>query len=174
MPWPKGKPHTEAMIAARIKAQTKWDWLPEEHIVHRLLHSRATVRGIAAEYGCSKSTIDKIFRKHTTKAQRLEAKRIKQAASLKGHKFGRERKPVDPQAIKARVALNNAVRDGRLVRPSQCQHPSCKLEGRIESHHWRGYDDEHLLDVVWLCPSHHRFADNRPKKWVLVFEGVDD
>lgn len=170
MPWPKGQPHTKEMVQARIKAQTKWGWLPEQEIVDRLLETDATVRQIAAEYGCSKSTIDKIFRRHATKAQRLEAKHRKQGASLKGHKFNRLRKPLDPQVLRARTAVSNAVRDGHLTRPLSCQHPTGEHRGRIEAHHWKGYDDEHLLDVVWLCRIHHEFAESKAEIWLLEFE----
>jgi hypothetical protein len=51
---------------------------------------------------------------------------------------------------KAHQAVNNAVRDGRLI-PLPCF--VCGL--KAEAHH---PDYDRPLDVVWLCPSHHRQA----------------
>lgn len=154
MPFQKGKPLPRDVVERRAKTQTKWDWLPQDEIVDRLLNSSATVRGIATEYGCSKSTIDKIFRRHTTLSQRLKVKYEKQSRSLREHKFDRIRRPVDPQVIKARTAVNNAVRDGRLIRPEVCS--SCDKKRRIQAHHHKGYEDKHALDVEWLCQKCHR------------------
>ena len=58
----------------------------------------------------------------------------------------------NPQKRKAQVYLGNAVRDGRIFKPSICSH--CGQEKRIQGHHW-SYDREHWLDVVWLCAACH-------------------
>lgn len=83
------KPHTpEAkakMSLAHKGKPTKWGHLPELEIVERLLHSDATTRSIAAEYGCSDSTIKLIFKKHTTLDQRIKVKISKQAKNNKGN-----------------------------------------------------------------------------------------
>ena len=52
-----------------------------------------------------------------------------------------------PDKYKARVAVGNALRDGRLVRqPCWCG----KL--KTEAHHT---DYAKPLDVIWLCTEHH-------------------
>lgn len=64
-----------------------------------------------------------------------------------------------PDRTKARDALSNALKVGRVVRPDACQE--CGTGGRIEGHHHLGYAPDHRLDVSWLCPSCHRQAHGR-------------
>lgn len=62
------------------------------------------------------------------------------------------------QRKSATVAVNNAVRDGRLVKPvlcSRCDEPAMGRQ-RIEAHH---EDYAKPLDVVWLCTGCHKLAD---------------
>lgn len=55
-----------------------------------------------------------------------------------------------PQRYKAHNALNNAVRDGRIKKPNQCE--VCGKEGKIHGHH---EDYTQPLVVIWLCPECH-------------------
>jgi hypothetical protein len=75
----------------------------------------------------------------------LPERRAAQYRSLK------ERNMREPQKYKARMALGNAVRDGRVKRlPCEvCGHPD------TEGHH---KDYSKPLDVRWLCFKHHREA----------------
>ena len=65
-----------------------------------------------------------------------------------------------PGKAKAHYSVSNAVRDGRLVRPSSCSE--CSSTYKVEAHH---DDYSKPLDVRWLCePCHktwHKF--NEPK-----------
>jgi hypothetical protein len=56
-----------------------------------------------------------------------------------------------PEKYRAHTAVNNAIRDGRLVRQP------CVVcgENRVEGHH---PDYDNPLHVVWLCPDHHRMV----------------
>lgn len=54
---------------------------------------------------------------------------------------------------KAQIAVSNAKRDGRLVKPGSCEHCGTS-EKKIQAHHW-SYEPEHWLDVIWLCTSCH-------------------
>lgn len=53
-----------------------------------------------------------------------------------------------PDREKARRAVNNAVRDGRLLKqPCHCG------ETKVQAHH---EDYSKPLDIEWLCIKHHR------------------
>lgn len=56
-----------------------------------------------------------------------------------------------PVKTKAKQKVNNAVRDGRLNKPSACEE--CGSTFAIHGHH-----DDYLkpLDVRWLCAACHR------------------
>lgn len=56
----------------------------------------------------------------------------------------------DPIKFKARNAVSNAVRDGKLIR-QPCQ--KCASTVRVQAHH---HDYNKPLDVEWLCFKCHR------------------
>ncbi len=58
---------------------------------------------------------------------------------------------VYPERLKAHRTLNNAIRDGKLTRPSVCE--SCFEEELIDGHH---KDYSKPLDVEWLCKKCHK------------------
>lgn len=64
-----------------------------------------------------------------------------------------------PHRSAARNAVNNAIRDGRLHKPSQCE--SCSNETALHGHHC---DYNKPMDVMWLCdPCHKQWhRDNTP------------
>ena len=55
-----------------------------------------------------------------------------------------------PDKYKARTALNNALRDGRINKPECCT--VCSSTERVEAHH---DDYSKPLDVKWFCRSCH-------------------
>lgn len=59
----------------------------------------------------------------------------------------------NPHKRKASNAVNNAIRDGKLVRPDSCEHCGTS-EKKIQGHHW-SYLEENWLDVLWLCTTCH-------------------
>jgi predicted HNH restriction endonuclease len=69
-----------------------------------------------------------------------------------------------PDRARARLAVTHAIAAGRIVVGpcSACELEPKKVNGRqrIEAHHHKGYDEEHWLDVVWLCRPCHREVDS--------------
>lgn len=61
----------------------------------------------------------------------------------------------DPVKRRARIAVGNALRDGRLVRGA-CVREGEDCKGRIEAHH---PDYSKPLLVVWACSKHHGALD---------------
>lgn len=57
---------------------------------------------------------------------------------------------------KARKAVNNALRDGKILKQScqVCNNP------KTTAHH---YDYTKPLNVIWLCKQHHKEADAKMK-----------
>ncbi len=56
-----------------------------------------------------------------------------------------------PERAKAHNATSNALRDGKLERPPNCE--ACKQAVFVEAHH---PDYRRPLKVIWLCPECHR------------------
>ena len=63
----------------------------------------------------------------------------------------------NPEKRQAHIALNNAVRDGKLVKPSTCD--DCGFSGTLHGHH---EDYTKPLEVIWVCPPCH--AQRHKKK----------
>lgn len=56
-----------------------------------------------------------------------------------------------PEKHKAKTAVNNAIRDGRLLKPKSCS--CCGIECNPHGHH---DDYSKPLDVRWLCHKCHK------------------
>lgn len=63
------------------------------------------------------------------------------------------------QVKKAKNAVVNGITAGKIKKPDTCK--TCKKKTNLEAHHHKGYDDNHLTDVVWLCSDCHRQADQK-------------
>lgn len=90
---------------------------------------------------------------------RIEA-RAEYAASPKGREAGNRAKKMwekrNPHKKKAVTTVNNAIRDGKLERGTECA--ACKGTKNIEAHH---EDYSKPLDVTWLCKKCHWQADEK-------------
>lgn len=57
-----------------------------------------------------------------------------------------------PNKYKVMGAVATALSSGKISRPSTCS--SCGKICKPQAHHW-SYEEEHWLDVVWLCTRCH-------------------
>lgn len=71
----------------------------------------------------------------------------------------------NPHKRKAHHKLNNALRDGRIER-LPCLVCGCE---KTEAHHV-SYDLP--LDVVWLCPSHHKQVHKEHRQYLRETEAA--
>lgn len=90
----------------------------------------------------------------TVKARRLEDDDYRVAMNRTKQSWSSR----NPDKRKAQYTLGNAVRDGKVVRPTSCEH--CDSSGKIQGHHW-SYLQEHHLDVIWLCTRCHGLEHRR-------------
>ncbi len=74
-----------------------------------------------------------------------------------------------PERIKARCAVNNAIRDGELIRPSHCE--DCNKKKFVQGHH-ESYEEDRWLDVDCLGIKCHRRL-HRKKKLLEGSNGTD-
>lgn len=98
-----------------------------------------TKRDTKARFDAKREEIREYDRLREQSPERRARKAIYQA----------NRRTRNPDKYAARMAVGNAVRDGRLV-PMPCE--ACGL-GEVQAHH---DDYSKPLDVRWLCFVHHR------------------
>lgn len=56
----------------------------------------------------------------------------------------------------ARAQVHTALRNHVLTKPTACEKCTQQTEPRkLDAHHHNGYDEEHMLDIQWLCRSCH-------------------
>ena len=56
-----------------------------------------------------------------------------------------------PEKYRATNAINNAIRDGKIIRPEYCEE--CGKEIKLHGHH---DDYSKYLEVRWLCNDCHK------------------
>lgn len=101
-------------------------------------------------------------RKRANNPDRVQARRdykateVGQKAALRCNKAWRKRNPASYQA---QNAVNNAIRDSKLLKPSECQE--CRKVTALHGHHC---DYNKPLEVMWLCEVCHKqwHRDNTP------------
>lgn len=80
--------------------------------------------------------------------------------------WARKRREEQPEwAFKrdqARAAVNRAKYAGKLVEGPCAHRHRSPCNGRIEAHHYRGYEQENWLSIVWLCHQHHMVEEYNP------------
>lgn len=99
---------------------------------------------------CTKKDVRANYRKTIEKRREYERKRFQRPErKAQVASYGRLRARRFPGKARANQAVNNAIRDGRLVRRP------CEVCGdpKSQAHH---DDYRKPLDVRWLCFKHHR------------------
>jgi hypothetical protein len=112
-------------------------------------HPRMTDGHLGKCKSCTKRDVRANYRRNHTHFQQYERMRLR-SPERRRYKRAQEvaHRLRHPDRAQARWALNNAVRDGRLLRKP------CEVCGaRAEAHH---EDYSKPLDVRWLCLAHHR------------------
>lgn len=91
------------------------------------------------------------------KAKHEEERRVKNrpAQRLKSRRYEQR----NPAKISVRKALMWAVKQGHVIKAERCAFNSHNCFGRIEGHHWLGYEWENRFEVIWLCHKHHQMIE---------------
>jgi hypothetical protein len=111
----------------------------------------------------------KVYARHSHRANSGDTGWVEKERARGRDKYHRLYAPTDPllfvtqdapEGIKARArtALRNAVRDGKVKRPNECERCG-GAGGRIHGHH---ADYFKPLDVEWLCVGCHSAAHRVP------------
>lgn len=115
---------------------------------------------------CCKNDVKKNYRKHKSQYQAYERKRAQLPHRVKMRTDYQNKHPEicnplkrawevrNPEKKGASTVVNNAIRDGRLVRQTVCS--VCGRSENVEAHHT---DYSKPLDIQWLCKRHHWEAD---------------
>ena len=73
--------------------------------------------------------------------------------SQDGARYSRIQRARHPEHKAARDAVYRALKEGRLLKPIQCQ--DCGEEKPLQGHH-ESYDKNKYLEVIWVCRTCHR------------------
>ena len=168
MPWPKGQPHRPEMVAKRIasfiagggkrKRSINGLWLCiscSQCLPSEAFYSDArNTNGLKSE--CKRCHCKTAIATRDPEKARLAARESMRRSRMKDPEKFRARdreasrfRPRD-ERVRARQALNEAVRIGAVVRPRDCSR--CGTICRVQAHH---HDYSLPLAVVWLCAVCH-------------------
>jgi hypothetical protein len=107
--------------------------------------------------GVCRKCKDRIRKKAQYDAMTIEEKRAKAARRdpvkrmLSQQRARKRQEARNADKIKARKAVQHALRAGKLVRPHRCE--GCGLRKKVEAHH---PDYKKPLIVKWLCSPCHK------------------
>lgn len=61
--------------------------------------------------------------------------------------------------LDARRAVRLALKAG-IIKKGPCGRLNQDCNGKVTAHHHKGYDKKFWLTVEWVCPFHHKEADD--------------
>ncbi len=101
------------------------------------------------------------YNRQKTSKRKINKKRYSENFFTKNPKIkteiGKRYRDKFPEKYKAHTLVNNLVRDGKLIKPNECE--ICNYgSDRIEAHH-ENY--EKPLDIFWLCKKCHNDIHDR-------------
>jgi hypothetical protein len=136
------KEPAEFANSSRTKSGKKSRCKACKKIYNKEYHARPEVVARAKKYYINPVNNDRIKKR---------AKKYSQLPSTReAHRvYDKKNKALHPEKRRARDAVNNALRSGKLVR-LPCK--KCGATYKIEAHHW---DYSKPLDVLWYCTEHH-------------------
>ena len=102
---------------------------------------------------CTKKDVSENYRKRFNQYQRYEQLRYQEKVRHEQVlKYMSRHRKKHPERTKARTAVHNAIRDGKLTREP------CEVCGaKAQAHHG---DYSKPLDARWLCFIHHRMIEH--------------
>lgn len=101
---------------------------------------------------CAKADVKKNYQDRRQQYSEYEKERNRDPdRRARKNEYGRRHREKYPDKTAARTAVGNAIRDGKLIRPDNCQR--CGASCKVEAHH---KDYSKPLDVDWYCFQCHR------------------
>ena len=103
---------------------------------------------------CYRENLEKKRLQNTLKNRRYRLRHPKRLRAI--YAKYRNKKKRDKFKDNARIALNLAIKSGKLLRPSKCER--CRATCKAHGHHT---DYSKPLSVQWLCVKCHAIAHRR-------------
>ena len=100
---------------------------------------------------CNKKDVSNNYRENIDHYKKYDLKRNLEPSRKESQKrFCSTKRKTHPIQYAANTIVGNAIRDGKLIKPSNCSN--CSIECVPDGHHC---DYAYPLDVIWLCRQCH-------------------
>jgi hypothetical protein len=76
--------------------------------------------------------------------------------------LNRNNRNYDKQKLKAHNLVAQHVRLGKIIKPKNCE--ICEVsDALLYGHHANGYENDNMLNVLWVCGSCHKLEHDKMK-----------
>lgn len=116
-------------------------------------------RGKEAKRHYDQSPKGRANQKRSDSSAKGKARHARYNTSEKGKAYFKKARENHPGRTKARDAINNAVKDGKMPHVKTLNCFNCGKQAE-EYHHYKGYNERYYLDVQPVCIICHRIIDN--------------